>query len=67
MSLFDAPPVYGPETMNCLLYGSPGAGKTTGAATAPGPIVWVNLDGSNALVSLGRLRRSEEPNSLRFR
>lgn len=50
MSFFDAPPIYGPDTMNCLLYGSPGAGKTTAAATAPGPIVWVNLDGSNAMV-----------------
>lgn len=43
----DAPPA--PEKMNVLLYGPPKAGKSTGAATAPGPILWVNLEGAGAL------------------
>lgn len=49
-AIFDSPPVLGPETMNCLLYGPAGAGKTTAAASAPGPIIWANLDGPNAMV-----------------
>lgn len=43
-----------PETFNVLLYGPPKAGKTTAAATAPGPIMWVNLEGPGAL---GHARR----------
>jgi hypothetical protein len=38
-----------PETFNVLLYGPPKAGKTTAAATAPGPIMWLNLEGPGAL------------------
>lgn len=38
-----------PETINVLLYGAPKAGKSTAAATAPGPIMWVNLEGGGAL------------------
>lgn len=36
-------------TVNLLLYGEPGSGKSTAAATAPGPIVWVNYEGPGAL------------------
>lgn len=38
-----------PETANFLLYGETGAGKSTGAATAPGPIMWINAEGPGAL------------------
>jgi hypothetical protein len=38
-----------PETFNVLLYGHPKTGKSTGAATAPGPILWVNAEGRGAL------------------
>lgn len=38
-----------PETANFLLYGETGAGKSTGAATAPGPIMWINAEGQGAL------------------
>lgn len=53
--LFDDPPALGPETFNVLLYGPPGTGKTTAAATAPGPIVWVNLEGSGAMAYARRV------------
>lgn len=36
-------------TRNILLYGPPGSGKSTGAASAPGPILWVNAEGPGAL------------------
>lgn len=38
-----------PSTRNVLLYGPPGAGKSTAAATAPGPILWLNAEGPNAI------------------
>jgi AAA domain len=38
-----------PATMNVLLYGPPGSGKSTAAATAPGPLLWVNAEGPGAL------------------
>lgn len=38
-----------PETANILLYGPMGSGKSTGAATAPGPILWINAQGAGAL------------------
>jgi hypothetical protein len=38
-----------PETANILLYGETGAGKSTAAATAPGPIMWINAEGPGAL------------------
>jgi hypothetical protein len=38
-----------PETFNVIAYGHPGSGKSTFAATAPGPILWLNLEGPGAL------------------
>lgn len=38
-----------PETFNVLLYGPTGSGKSSAAATAPGPIMWVNAEGRGAL------------------
>lgn len=38
-----------PDTFNALLYGPPKQGKSTAAATSPGPILWLNLEGGNAL------------------
>lgn len=31
-------------TLNVLLYGEPGAGKTTGALSAPGPVLYLNAE-----------------------
>lgn len=42
-----APPA--PDTVNLLAYGPPGSGKTTFAATAPGPVLVVNAEGPGAL------------------
>lgn len=38
-----------PSTFNVLLWGQPKSGKSTAAATAPGPILWVNAEGPGAL------------------
>lgn len=36
-------------TLNVLIYGAPGSGKTVGATTAPGPVVVLNAEGPGAL------------------
>ena len=46
-----------PETLNILLYGETGAGKSTAAATAPGPIMWVNAEGPGALAYPRKIAR----------
>jgi hypothetical protein len=38
-----------PDTYNILLYGPSGSGKSTAAASAPGPILYLNADGPDAL------------------
>jgi hypothetical protein len=38
-----------PETANFLLYGPAKSGKSTAAATAPGPILWISAEGPGAL------------------
>jgi hypothetical protein len=38
-----------PDTFNVLLYGPPKSGKSTAAATAPSPILWVSAEGPGAL------------------
>lgn len=38
-----------PSSFNVLLYGPTGSGKSTAAASSPGPILWVNAEGRNAL------------------
>ena len=58
--LFDEPPVLGPESFNVLLYGPPGTGKTTAAASAPGPILWVNLEGTGAMSYARRVAAERE-------
>lgn len=48
-----------PETFNALLYGPPGSGKSTAAATLAvrGPILWVNAEGAGALAYPRRVAR----------
>jgi hypothetical protein len=48
-SLVFVEPPPAPETFNVLLYGPPKSGKSTAAATAPGPILWVSAEGPGAL------------------
>jgi hypothetical protein len=38
-----------PDNFNVLCYGPMGSGKSTGAATAPGPILWLNAQGAAAM------------------
>lgn len=49
MTLLFEEPKTAPETINALLYGETGAGKSTAAATAPGPILWINAEGPGAI------------------
>lgn len=51
----DAPAA--PTHVNALPYGPSGAGKSTLAATAPGPILWINLEGPNALAYARRVAK----------
>lgn len=48
MSLEFVKPTDRPTTIDALLYGAEGVGKTTGALTAPGPILLLNSEGANA-------------------
>lgn len=49
-----------PPTLNVFLYGAPGAGKTTGALSAPGPILYVNCEGPNAAMFARRFHVDTE-------
>lgn len=49
-----------PTVVNVLLYGPPGAGKTAGACSAPGPILYVNAEGPNALAFGRKVARDRE-------
>ena len=49
MSLTLVVPSAAPPTLNVLLYGPEGSGKTFGACSAPGPILVANGDGTGAL------------------
>lgn len=42
-------PSAGPATVNVLLFGPPGTGKTVGACSAPGPILVLNAEGAGAM------------------
>lgn len=56
LNFVEEPPA--PEHLNLLLYGATGSGKSTAAATAPGPILWVNADGPNALAYARKTARA---------
>lgn len=42
--------------LNITLYGPPGVGKTTGALSAPGPVLLLNAEGPNAAMYARRVR-----------
>lgn len=56
-----------PEHFNVVLYGPTGGGKSTGAASAPGPILWVNADGPNALAYARKTARERGTTILEVR
>lgn len=49
MSLAFVEPSQAMATVNVLLYGGPGTGKTVGACSVPGPVLVVNADQPNAM------------------
>lgn len=58
LTFVEEPPA--PEHLNLCLYGPTGSGKSTAAATAPGPILWVNADGPNALAYARKIARDSK-------
>lgn len=53
LSFVQAPPA--PTTFNLLLFGPPGSGKSTAAASAPGNKLWLNAEGPGALAYARRI------------
>lgn len=45
------------EYANVVLYGEPGCGKSAAAASAPGPLLWLNLEGRNSTAFARKLLR----------
>lgn len=56
-----------PSTVNVLLYGPAGAGKSTAAASAPGPVMFINLEGPNALHFARKTARAADTEILEVR
>ena len=56
-----------PATVNVLLYGPAGAGKSTAAASAPGPVMFINLEGPNALHFARKTARAADTEILEVR
>lgn len=56
LSFVEEPPA--PDHLNMCLYGPTGGGKSTAAATAPGPLLWINADGPNALAYARKTARA---------
>jgi hypothetical protein len=59
MALKLVSPSQEPPTLNVLLYGPPKAGKTVGASSAPGPVLYLNAERPNATRFAHRLRGDE--------
>lgn len=52
---FHDPATDGTPGLNFLLYGPPGVGKTTCAASAPAPVLWINTEGPGAMTYARRV------------
>lgn len=61
----DAP--LAPETINVVAYGAPKSGKSTFAATFPGPILWLSTQGPNALAFARKTARERGTQILEVR
>ena len=60
MGLRFVDPTKNPASLNVMLYGAPGGGKTTGALSAPGPVLYLNAEGSNAAMFARRFHVGTE-------
>lgn len=65
LSFVEAPAA--PDTFNVLLYGPVKQGKSTAAATAPGPLLWVNAEGPNSLDYARKIARGRGTQILEVR
>lgn len=66
MSLTFVEPSQAPAILNVLLYGPPGAGKTVGACSAPGPVLVLNAEGPGALFFARRQHGNEQIHEVTF-
>lgn len=66
MPLSFVEPTAAPTTVNVLLYGPPGAGKTVAACSAPGPILVINAEGPGALRFARRLHGNDKLREVAF-
>jgi hypothetical protein len=60
MTLDFVDPTNHSANLNIFLYGPPGSSKTTGALSAPGPILYLNAEGGNAAMFARRLHAGTE-------
>ena len=56
-----------PDTANFLLYGPPKSGKSSAAATAPGPILWLSAEGPGALAYARKIARERNTRIMEVR
>ena len=60
MTLQFVTPAETPAPLKVLLYGPPGAGKSCAASSAPGPILYINCEGPDALTFSRRMYGDEK-------
>jgi hypothetical protein len=60
-------PPAAPDSFNVLLFGPVKQGKSTAAATSPGPLLWVNAEGPNSLDYARKIARERGTQILEVR
>ena len=67
MTLTFVTPTTEDQPLKALLYGPPGCGKTVAACSAPGPILYVNAEGADALTFSRKLYGDEHIREVAFK
>jgi adenosyl cobinamide kinase/adenosyl cobinamide phosphate guanylyltransferase len=66
MTLQFVSPAETPAPLKALLYGQPGSGKSCAACSAPGPILYVNCEGPDALTFARRMYGDDKIHEVAF-